>query len=438
MLSPSALAVAAASLALRRASGSAAGISNGPNIASALAASLALASAALGRPLKSSSRSISTSSAADNKPSPPPPLPATARADFAYCADLVRRSDPENYLWAMELPKGPQRAVALALRAFNVETATAADAASAHSRKQGVPTNSSLSSSSADHQAALASARLIWWKEAVAEAAASASASSGGNGNSNAPPNHPVARALAAVAGSGALAPRSLAARLARVATARAEDASNIRALPSTLKDLESYGEATAAQLLYLQLEAATGSSKNKSNADADHAASHLGRAAAIASLLRGMRSHAAARRCYLPVSELETAGTSAHELFRVVEARAEAKARAGSGGSPPLDAATAALLDFPDPLREATRAVASAAMAHLSAARGLASRLPPGTAACLLQSVNVSKYLSLLEKTGFDPLAAEEVALGSSASRARHRAALAVETRWRSWRGTF
>jgi hypothetical protein len=54
------------------------------------------------------------------------------------------------------------------------------------------------------------------------------------------------------------------------------------------------------------------------------------------------------------------------------------------------------------------------------------------------LQSVNVAKYLSLLERTGFDPLAAEEFALGSAAARARHRAALAVETRWRSWRGTY
>jgi NADH dehydrogenase [ubiquinone] 1 alpha subcomplex assembly factor 6 len=431
--SSSALAATASlALALRRASGAAAGVSNGSEIASALAGSLLPAAARGGWPPKSSLTlspsfsSRSTSSAASHAP---PPLPPSARADFAYCADLVRKSDPENYLWAMELPKGPQRAVALALRAFNVETATAADAASAHSRKEGVPSSSNSSFSSADHQAALASARLLWWKEAAAEAAASAS----GNGTPAA--NHPVARALAAVAASRAVAPRSLSARLSRVAAARADDATG-RAVPGTINDLESYGEATAAQLLYLQLEAQTAATGTKGSADADHAASHLGRAAAITSLLRGMRSHAAARRCYLPSSELESAGTSAQELFRVVAARAGARAGAESGGSPPLDAA--ALLDFPDPLREATRAVASAALAHLSAARGLAGRLPPGASACLLQSVNVAKYLSLLERTGFDPLAAEEFALGSAAARARHRAALAVETRWRSWRGTY
>lgn len=330
----------------------------------------------------------------------------------------------------MELPKA-QRAVALALRAFNVETATAADAASAHSRKEGVPKSSS-SFSSLEHQAALASARLLWWKETVAEAAAT-SASPG----SKSPANHPVARALAAVAASGAVAPRSLSVRLSRIAAARAEDVASSRALPATIKDLESYGEATAAQLLYLQLEAAVIEGNGTNSADADHAASHLGRAAAIASLLRGMRAHAAARRCYLPASELDKAGTSAEELFRVVETRAEAKARAGSGSTLPSDA-SAELFDFPDPLREATQAVASAALAHLSAARGLASRLSKGASSCLLQTVNVSKYLTLLEKCGFDPLAAEEVVLGSAAARARHRAMLALETRWRSWRGTY
>ena len=160
----SALAAAAASLALRRASGAAAGVCHGLEMASSLAGSLPAASAALGGPLIKSLRSrpisSSSTSSGNNHPSPPP-LPPSARADFAYCADLVRKSDPENFLWAMELPKS-QRAVALALRAYNVETATAADAASAHSRKEGVPkmTMSSSSFSADDHQAALASPRL--------------------------------------------------------------------------------------------------------------------------------------------------------------------------------------------------------------------------------------------------------------------------------------
>ena len=87
-----------------------------------------------------------------------------------------------------------------------------------------------------------------------------------------------------------------------------------------------------------------------------------------------------------------------------------------------------------------ATAQLASAALAHLSAARALTPRLPRGAPPCLLQAVGVSRYLSLLEKAGFDPLTAEEELLGagSSATASRHRAALAVETRWRGWRGTF
>lgn len=40
-------------------------------------------------------------------------------------------------------------------------------------------------------------------------------------------------------------------------------------------------------------------------NTDADHAASHLGRAVGIATLLRGTAFHAQQRRCYLPLEVL-------------------------------------------------------------------------------------------------------------------------------------
>lgn len=351
-----------------------------------------------------------------------------------------------------------ERAVALALRAFNVETAMAADSASAHSKKEGVPSLSTggIGRSAGEHQRALASARLLWWKEAAVGAATSGSPSAAP------PPDHPVARAIAAVAASGAVSPRSLSARLSRVATARAEDAAptssaSASAAPfATMRDLENYGENTAAQLLYLQLEAAGVSSSSSSSAaaDADHAASHLGRAAAIVSLLRGMKAHASSgssggidgqRRCYLPVSELDAAGTSPRELFAVVDSRARARQKGREGGA--MTAASSNNDDnndpffFPDSLREATRSVASAALSHLSAARKLRERLDSSSRAktkCFLQSVGVERYLLLLERCGFDPLTADEVALGTQAARARYRAGLAVRTKWCSWRGTY
>lgn len=50
-------------------------------------------------------------------------------------------------------------------------------------------------------------------------------------------------------------------------------------------------------QLLYLQLAAAGVQSR-----DADHAASHLGKAVGIATLLKGAAYHASRRRSYLPI----------------------------------------------------------------------------------------------------------------------------------------
>ena len=50
-------------------------------------------------------------------------------------------------------------------------------------------------------------------------------------------------------------------------------------------------------QLLYLQLAAAGVASK-----EADHAASHLGKAVGITTLLKGTAFHASSRRSYLPL----------------------------------------------------------------------------------------------------------------------------------------
>ncbi|CAG8754971.1 176_t:CDS:2, partial [Racocetra fulgida] len=61
------------------------------------------------------------------------------------------------------------------------------------------------------------------------------------------------------------------------------EREANLDDLPYfTIKDLESYGENTASCLLYLHLE-----SLNVKDVKADHAASHIGKAIGIATILR-------------------------------------------------------------------------------------------------------------------------------------------------------
>ncbi|PNH02586.1 NADH dehydrogenase (ubiquinone) complex I, assembly factor 6, partial [Tetrabaena socialis] len=80
---------------------------------------------------------------------------------------------------------------------------------------------------------------------------------------------------------------------------------------PLELSALEQYAEGTAAQLMYLQLSAV-----DVKNKDADHAASHLGRAVGITTLLRGTAAHAAARRSYLPLDLCAEARVSQEDVY--------------------------------------------------------------------------------------------------------------------------
>lgn len=61
---------------------------------------------------------------------------------------------------------------------------------------------------------------------------------------------------------------------------------------------LESYAEGTLSTLNYLCLEAA-----GVRDQQADHAASHLGKAVGIVTVLRGTVHHARRRKSYLPVA---------------------------------------------------------------------------------------------------------------------------------------
>lgn len=137
--------------------------------------------------------------------------------------------------------------------------------------------------------------RFQWWKDAVDGAYL---------GN---PVNHPVVTAL-----SYCLTVQSLSKyRLQRLIGAREADQVN-HAPFSNMQAVEDFAESTQSQLLYLQLEAA-----NIKNADADHAASHLGKAVGIASLLRGMKHFLSRKMNYLPVDLCAKHGVVAEQLLQ-------------------------------------------------------------------------------------------------------------------------
>jgi phytoene/squalene synthetase len=82
--------------------------------------------------------------------------------------------------------------------------------------------------------------------------------------------------------------------------------------------------------------------------------------------------------------------------------------------------------------LRDAVLELGSAARGHLSEARRLAPRLPPGAAALLAPGTLAGGYLEALQAAGFDPFDPRLPGGGLSPLRRT------LLVRWHAWRGTF
>ncbi|GAX75435.1 hypothetical protein CEUSTIGMA_g2879.t1 [Chlamydomonas eustigma] len=141
---------------------------------------------------------------------------------------------------------------------------------------------------------------------------------------------------------------------------------------PLSLQGLEQYAEGSASQLLYLQLAAAGVSSR-----EADHAASHLGKAVGMTTLLKGTAFHAKLRRCYLPLDLCAQHGVSQEDIYNGIVSEG---------------------------MRDIVLKIASTAKAHLDEARSLQSKVPPLGRHLLLPSVSCENFLKSLEAVNFDP----------------------------------
>ncbi|CAG8566575.1 1772_t:CDS:2, partial [Acaulospora morrowiae] len=245
-----------------------------------------------------------------------------------YCNDLVRKHDPENYLCSMLYPK-PLRKVHLAIRAFNLELVLIRESVS---------------------NPHIGKIRMQFWRETI------------DNGK---PPHQPVAQVLANATEICKLSPFFF----KRIIDER--DA-NLNDPPYfTTKDLESYGENTASCLLYLHLE-----SLGVKDVHADHAASHIGKAIGIVTILRAFPYLVSKKRLLIPAEIVAKYNLSQEEILR----------------SGPVKG-----------LNDAIFEIATLANDHLITARSFLKDVPDEAIPALLSAVPCDAYLKRLENCDFN-----------------------------------
>ncbi|XP_022082412.1 NADH dehydrogenase (ubiquinone) complex I, assembly factor 6-like isoform X2 [Acanthaster planci] len=248
-----------------------------------------------------------------------------------YCLDLVGKSDHESFLSALLLPQSA-RASVIALRAFNVETASV---------------NESVS------EKHIGLMRMQFWKDVLTRI------------YEGAPTQQPVAMELYRAVHRHKLSKRWL----TRILEARVE---TLDAKPyQSVEELEAYAESTSSSLLYLTLEAL-----GVKDVNADHAASHIGKAQGIVTLLRATPYHISKRQVLLPM-DVTIKHNVSHET--ILQRNAE------------------------QPLKDVIYDIASAAHVHLETARSFKASVPREALPAFLVTGSVEAYLRRLQKVNFD-----------------------------------
>lgn len=188
-----------------------------------------------------------------------------------YCAQILRRQDPERYLTALFAPAA-RRPALFALYAFNLELARARESV---------------------REPLMGRMRLQWWRDTLSDIFAGQ------------PRAHEVVRPLAAAIAAHGL-DRAL---LDRLVDAREQDMESEP--PADLAALLDYARGTSSALTELALEIL-----GRPEPAVREAARMLGIAWALTGLLRAVPFHAAQRRLYLPASWMAEAGLKPNQLF--------------------------------------------------------------------------------------------------------------------------
>jgi NADH dehydrogenase [ubiquinone] 1 alpha subcomplex assembly factor 6 len=257
---------------------------------------------------------------------------------FAECKSIVQRYDREGFVWVNTLQPST-RAPVMMLRALNAEISTIGDSVS-HGGD------------------AMREIKFQWWKDAIV------------NCFKGMEVKHPVIEALAFCISIQPLSQY----RLQHMLEAKRADQCEHRTF-QTLQSLEDFAESTQSQLLYLQLQSA-----GIQSSDADHAASHLGKAVGLTSMLRGMHQFLKQGTHYFPVDLCTKHSVVPERLLQGEE----------------LDSAG---------VREIVFEMASVAHVHLKHSielHGRAEKLPQEAKQLMLARVSCQLFLQALERNDF------------------------------------
>jgi NADH dehydrogenase [ubiquinone] 1 alpha subcomplex assembly factor 6 len=264
------------------------------------------------------------------------PIPGRRSADtdrLSPVAALVRRHDRDRFQTALFAPAARREAL-FALYAFNYEIARV---------RQSVT------------EPMLGQIRLQWWRENIA------AAFEGGSVRA-----HPVVGALTAAIRELALTKR----HFDRLIDARESDLAGEP--PTNLVALESYAEATSAELIYLALEAL-----GVRDRAADEAGHHVGIAYSLTGLIRAIPFAAGPGLWFIPADISARFGLAQrdHDDLR---------------GAPALRAAAAE--------------IAGAASQHLQASRDRRGKISRKAISALLSATIARHSLIRLEQAAYDP----------------------------------
>ncbi|KAJ7675829.1 Squalene/phytoene synthase [Mycena polygramma] len=286
-------------------------------------------------------------------------VPEAPTDPVLYCRDLVRKHDYESFLISKFWPAGLHDGY-FAIKAFSTELAMVQDSVSV---------------------ATIGAVRMQFWRDAVRDIYA------------DRPPRHPVALALHRATQEANLP----AYHLKRIVDARDEE---LRTGSYHTSDaLVAHAESVSSSVLYLLL----GLRGLGAAEDLAHAASHLGTAQTMATLLWSLPHHVSQRRLPIPLDICARHGVNQEEVFR-------------RGGD--AEGVDAAVYDF-----------AVLANDHLLTAREVfkdtGGQVPAVAMPVFLAGVPVASFLTQLEQVNFDAFA-------------RSLAMRDWRLSWRIWRGYY